>query len=51
MVQKRIDQAFPAGGIAGTLEAKALQVRSAFPLVDIRNGRPPVTWSRTSRLP
>src|SRR6266699_4856094 len=39
-IQKRVAQAFSRGGIVGTLEAKALQVRPASTLLDIGNGWP-----------
>ena len=38
--QQRKAQAFSGRRVAGALEAKALQVRSAFALIDIRNWRP-----------
>ena len=40
VLQQRKAQAFSGRSVAGALEAKALQVRSAFALIDIRNRRP-----------
>src|SRR5215471_16260601 len=40
VLQQRKAQAFSGRSVAGALEAKTLQVRSAFALIDIRNWRP-----------